>query len=165
MAEGALETLEAAMALAPRGIFLEQADDGGDVARLAARIAVAEARHGLDSGRTRIIATTGHDGASLLALASFRAASPRLAGLAFAAEALAATLCLPPESETLRIARAMTLFAANAAGVVAVAGPFRSVDDEDLRRKAAEAAALGYGAAAATSEAQAEAIEGTTVRA
>jgi citrate lyase subunit beta / citryl-CoA lyase len=163
--EASAVELDAAMAYAPQGIFLEQAANGSDVARLAARIAVAEARHGLPDGRTRIIASTAHDGASLLSLSTFRAASPRLDGLAFDAAALSSRLAVTEDSEPIRIARAMALFAAHAAGAAAVAGPFPSRDPDAVRRAVMEASQLGYTAALATSPEEAEVIRGDTARA
>jgi citrate lyase subunit beta/citryl-CoA lyase len=157
--------LDAAMALAPHGVFLEQAADGSDVARLAARIAVAEARHGLPDGSIRIIASTAHDGASLLSLSTFRTASPRLEGLAFDAAALSSRLGVPVDSEPIRFARALALFAAHAAGAAAVAGPFPSGDPEAVRRAAMEAGRQGYAAALATSLDEADAISGDRTRA
>jgi citrate lyase subunit beta / citryl-CoA lyase len=159
------EELDAAMALAPHGVFLEQAADGGDVARLAARIAVAEARHGLPDGSIRIIASTAHDGASVLSLSTFRTASPRLEGLAFDAAALSSRLGVPEDSEPIRLARALALFAAHAAGVAAVAGPFPSGGLEAVRRAALEAGRQGYAAALATNFEQADAIAGDRTRA
>ncbi len=163
--EASAAELDAAMACAPRGIFLEQAADGSDVARLAARIAVAEARHGLPDGRTRIIASTAQYGASLLSLSSFRAASPRLEGLAFNAAMLSSRLGVAEDSEPIRIARALALFAAHAAGAAAVAGPFSSRDPDAIRRAAIEASHQGYTAALATSPEEAEAIRGDAARA
>jgi citrate lyase subunit beta/citryl-CoA lyase len=162
--EGSAAELDAAMACAPQGVFLEQAADGGDVARLAARIAVAEARHGLPDGRTRIIASTAHDGASLLSLSTFRAASRRLEGLAFDAATLSTRLGVAVDSEPVRIARALALFAAHAAGAAAVAGPFPSRDPDAIRRAAIEASHQGYTAALATSPEEAEAIRGDAAR-
>jgi citrate lyase subunit beta/citryl-CoA lyase len=163
--EASAAELVAAMACGPHGIFLEQAADGGDVARLAARIAVAEARHGLPDGCTRIIASTAHDGASILSLSTFRAASPRLEGLVFDAATLSSCLGVAEDSEPIRIARALALFAAHAAGAAAVAGPFASRDPDAIRRAVIEASRQGYTAALATSLEQAEAIGGDAARA
>ena len=149
--------LEAAMSLRPLGVFLEQAGGGEDIARLAARLAVAEARFGVEDGRTAILASTGHDGASLLSLASFRSASRRLAGLAFDARGLAGSLGVPVDSEPVRTGRILVLYAARAAGVAALGGPFQGLG-ASLEREIEAAQDFGYDGAIATGESEARAI-------
>ncbi|THD46441.1 MAG: CoA ester lyase [Bradyrhizobium sp.] len=134
--------LEAAMAAAPDGVALTGCSDGADVQRLGARLAVLEARHGIADDATRILAfiETAH---GLLSLASYRAASPRLAGLAWNAEALAADLGGATARQIdgpYALARTLTLIGAVAAAVAPIDAPFVDVGDEAGLKADAETA-------------------------
>ncbi|GJE60426.1 hypothetical protein [Methylobacterium trifolii] len=92
IASGA-EELPAAMALRPDGVMLAGAEGGWDVARLGARLAVAEAEQGLVDGATRILPVVG-TARGVLCAGSLPGSSPRLSGLAWDAAALARDLGL-----------------------------------------------------------------------
>jgi citrate lyase subunit beta/citryl-CoA lyase len=113
------DDLDAAMAASPDGIVLP-VRNGADVQHLGVKLAVREAELGLADGATRIIALVAGP-AALFQLDSFDGASPRLAALAFDAQAFATKLgtedmTAPP----LGLARNLTLLAAQAVGVVAI---------------------------------------------
>ena len=126
--------LGAIMAAAPAGIVLSDAASGQDVARLDARLAVAEAEAGLMHGATRILAVAGSTPAALFAMDSFIGCSMRLSGLIHDPAALARSLGAEEPSDLQRIARALTIAAAHAAGVVAIDGDDR-IDAEAARRE------------------------------
>lgn len=116
--------LEAVMPAAPDGILLPGATSGADVQQLDVMLSVAEALAGLAAGRTRIVAMCGDTAAGALAAASFSGKSQRLQALAWSGTALSGHLgaALPaqagvPFADSVRLARALTLLGATAAGV------------------------------------------------
>jgi citrate lyase subunit beta / citryl-CoA lyase len=117
---GALDDdLDVATAAAPDGIILP-ARNGADVQHLGVKLAVREAELGLADGATRIVALVAAPDA-VFQLGSFAGASPRLAALAFDAQAFAASLGIADLGATpLGLARDLTLLAAKAAGVAAI---------------------------------------------
>jgi citrate lyase subunit beta/citryl-CoA lyase len=140
--------LDEVMVAGPDGIMLPKAEGGADVALLDSRLAVREALHGLADGATRILPIATETAAALFAMGSYRGASPRLTGLAWGAEDLAAAIgagankdadggWLPPFS----LARSLCLFGAAAAGVAAVDTVYTDFRDLDGLRREAEAAA------------------------
>jgi citrate lyase subunit beta/citryl-CoA lyase len=139
--------LDAIMAAAPDGIVLPKCRDGADVQRLAARLAVAEAEHGLADGATRILAIATETARALFGFASYRGASARLAGLSWGAEDLSADL----GAETNRLpggayagpyvlARTLTLIGAVAAEVAPIDAVFTNFRDAEGLAAEAEAA-------------------------
>ncbi len=113
------DDLDVATAAAPDGIVLP-ASAGADVQHLGVKLAVREAELGLADGATQIIALIAAPGA-IFQLGSFVGASPRLAALAFDAQAFAASLGIADFSAPpLDLARDLTLLAAKAAGVAAI---------------------------------------------
>jgi citrate lyase subunit beta/citryl-CoA lyase len=139
--------LDAVMGNAPDGIVLPKCREGADVQRLAAKLAVREAEHGLVDGATRILAIATESAHALFGLASYRGASARLAGLAWGAEDLSADL----GAETNRLpsgayaspyalARALTLVGAVAAEVAPLDAAFTNFRDAEGLRAEAEAA-------------------------
>ena len=132
---------------------------GEDLGRLAALLAVAEARAGRADGATRIVAEVS-TAQGLLDLRSLAGATPRLAGLTWDAEALRADLgaavvraadgrLIPPLAQ----ARSLVLIAAAAAGVSAI--DTASADDGDgFRQECADALRDGFAAKFATTAEQ-----------
>jgi citrate lyase subunit beta / citryl-CoA lyase len=112
--------LDVAVACRPCGVILTSAASGRDVARLDARIGVHEAVHGVEAGSIRVIAGVGATAASILEMASFVDCSPRLTGMLFDPLALAAALGCQIDADAVRVARAMVLASARAAGVQAI---------------------------------------------
>ena len=139
--------LDAVMGNAPDGIVLPKCRNGADVQRLAAKLAVREAEHGLVDGATRILAIATESAQAMFGLASYRGASARLVGLAWGAEDLSADL----GAETNRLpggayaapyalARTLTLIGAVAAEVAPIDAAFTNFRDAEGLRAEAEAA-------------------------
>jgi citrate lyase subunit beta/citryl-CoA lyase len=129
--------LDAAVAAAPDGIVLPKATGGADIGRLAAKLAVREARAGLPDGSIAILAIATETAASLFSLGSYVDASPRLAGLAWGAEDLSADLGAETYraegalTDPFRLARTLTLLGASAAGVAPIDAIFADIRDLD----------------------------------
>lgn len=141
-APGFAEALAQAARLRPRGVVLSGATGGGDVQRLGARLAVEEALLGLPDGSIRVLAFVSESPEAIFGLSSYRGASSRLAALVWTDASLVASLGASGRGrEPLRLARNLTLFAARAAGALAIDAPFSDVDDLDGLRAEAEAAA------------------------
>ena len=155
-AADALAEIEAAAAMGARGFAMPRAAGGGDVQRLGARLAVQEARLGLPDGTLQILAFASETPQAIFGLASYRGASRRLVGLVFTAAPLAASLrAAGPNRSPLRLARDLTLFAARAAGALALDAPFLDADDLDgLRAEAIAARDDGFDGKSAISPAQ-----------
>lgn len=118
------DDLSAVMGSRPDGIMLPKSESGDDVARLAVSLRVHEAEHGIEDGATRILPIITETAMGILNAASYRGASPRLAGLTWGAEDLSAHLgAMATRDETgayldvFRLARTTALLAATAAGV------------------------------------------------
>ena len=150
---GAAAALAAAAALRPRGIVLAGAEGGGDVQRLGARLAVEEALLGLPDGTLRVLAFATETPQAIFGLPSYRGASGRLDGLVWSCSPLDAALgasAARRASGPLALARNLTLFAARAAGTLALDAPFDDVRDLDgLRAEAVAARADGFDGKAA----------------
>ena len=99
------------------GVVLPQCRDGADVQHLAAKLAVAEAQSGRPDGRLGIIAVVAGEPAGVFALGALGGASHRLRALVFDAARLGTKV--PRESVAFATARALTILAAQAAGVPA----------------------------------------------
>lgn len=112
--------LDAIVAAAPAGVFLCSCESRADIQQLSVRLAVREAEAALAEGAVRIVAWAAQTPAGVLGLGGLATASPRLAALAFDAEALSAALDVPVDSPTILSARAQLVIAAAAAGVPAL---------------------------------------------
>jgi citrate lyase subunit beta / citryl-CoA lyase len=141
--------LDEVMVAGPDGIMLPKCEGRDDVALLDSRLAVREALHGLPDGATRILPIATETPAALFGMAGYRGSSPRLIGLAWGAEDLAAAIgaganmdadgsWLPPFS----LARNLCLFAAAAAQVAAIDTVFTDFRDLAGLTREADAAAL-----------------------
>lgn len=151
--------IELVRALRPDFVMLPKAEGPQDVARIAER---------LDSGSPApgILAVATETSASVLSLAASDWRHPRLKGLLWGAEDLAADLGATgnrgPDgsySGPFRLARDLCLMAARKAGVLAIDAvhtAFRDLDD--LRREAGQARRDGFDAKAAIHPAQVEVI-------
>ncbi len=135
--------LDAVMASGPDGIMLPKTIGGVDVSHLGAKIAVREAEHGLADGGTSIIAIATENARGVFALGTLAGASPRLSGVAWGGEDLAADLGAETNrdgsgaySGPYQLARNLTLFAAAAAEVDAIDSVY--IDFRDLAGLAAE---------------------------
>jgi citrate lyase subunit beta / citryl-CoA lyase len=153
--------LDAIMPSAPDAILLPGAFGGASVQQLSAKLAVREAEFALADGATRIIAVAD-TARSLFGMASFRGSSARLIGLAWDAESLRADVGAERHRDEAgalaspyRLARDLTLFAATAAGVMAIDAAFVDLRDaEGLRGEAIAARRDGFSAKIAIDPAQ-----------
>lgn len=152
--------LDAAVTAGADGIVLPQAAAGGEITRLDAKIAVAEAIHGVPEGRTRIVAMVAETAHASLQIASFRGASRRLVGMAWNAEALAADLgaraARGPDGilgDAFRLTRTLTLLGAVAADCAPIDG-IHDGDLDDLAAACRAAADDGFTAKMASDPAQ-----------
>ena len=143
--------LDMVMTAAPDGIVLPKAARGSDIALLDSRMAVREALHNIADGSTRIVAIATETAAALFGLGTYAGASPRLAGIAWGGEDLAAdvgalgTRDHGDWTEPFRLARNLCLFGAAAAGVPALDTVYTDFRDvEGLRRESRAAARDGF---------------------
>jgi citrate lyase subunit beta/citryl-CoA lyase len=147
-----LADLAAIAAGAPDGIMLPKTNSAADVVVASHYLSALEVRDGLDEGRVRIFAIATETAPSLFALGSYTGCSPRLAGMTWGAEDLAAALGAATNRDergelefTYRLARSLCLAGAVAAGVQPLDTVF--VDFRDaagLRAEARAAARAGF---------------------
>ncbi len=147
--------LEAVMRGQPDGIVLPKCQSAEDVLRLSGFLDKCEARFQLDQGSTKIIAIATETATSIFGLGSYKKAGPRLWGLMWGAEDLAASLGAVTNNvdgvytEPFRLARNLCLIAAASAGVVAIDAICPNLDDLAHVEQEAEAAYRdGFGAKA-----------------
>jgi citrate lyase subunit beta/citryl-CoA lyase len=158
--------LDAVMQAPPDGILLPKSVNGASLQHLGALLAVKEAEQDLDDGATKIMAIVTETPAAIFNMGSYAGASHRLEGLTWGAEDLAAALGAETNRGTdgfytlpFLLARSLTLFAAAAAGVLAidaVHGNFR--DLARLRLECEEAKRDGFAGKMAIHPAQIEII-------
>ena len=149
--------LAAVVGQRPAGIVLPKCDGIGDVERLADLLTALETAHQLPPGALRIIGIVTETAGSVLNLPSLRAGHPRLAGMMWGAEDLAADLggagnrdASGEFAEPFRVARSLCLFAAKAAGVEAIDTVFTDIRDlAKLEAETAAARAMGFDSKAA----------------
>jgi len=119
-----LADLAAVMPFAPDGIVLPKCEGPNDLRTCAHYLAAFEAAHDLQ--QTNILAITTETAASLFSLGQYRDVDPRLWGLMWGAEDLAASLGARQNTnegtytEPFRLARNLCLAGAASADVVAV---------------------------------------------
>lgn len=149
------DDLKTVLAARPAGIMLPKASGPDDIERLAQAMGRLEAPQMVD--RTRVIAICTETPAGTLSLAARSWRHPRLAGLLWGAEDLAAALSATANrTETgayaspFALARNLCLLAAHAAGVVPIDAVYTDFKDASgLEREAAQARRDGFGAKAA----------------
>lgn len=140
------DDLAAVLPAGPEGLIQPKAEGAGDVERLAAML-------GEDGGTTRILPLVTETARAPFHIGSFTDAKlPRLAGLTWGAEDLAAALGATGNRDergewrfSYQLVRSLTLMAAHAAGVPAIEtlhADFR--DEEGLRRSSRQARAEGF---------------------
>ncbi|WP_442754498.1 aldolase [Methylocystis sp. JAN1] len=93
------------------GVFLEACEGRAHIQQIAAKLSVREAEAGLPAGFVKIVALAAQTPAGIFALGDYHGASARLAGLAMDDSS--------PRGEARRIARALLVLGAAAAGVAA----------------------------------------------
>lgn len=149
------DDLAAVMPARPNGIMLPKPEGPQDVERLSRLLAGLEAP--ADAGRTRIIAICSETAAGTLSLAAQSWKHPRLAGLLWGAEDLAAAIGSSGNRDAeghytapFQLARNLCLFAARAAGVVPIDAVYTDIrNPEGLAAEAGAARRDGFSAKAA----------------
>ncbi len=150
-----LGDLAAVMPHRPDGIVLPKCAGAADANRLATYLEAFEAASGQEIGKTLIIAVATETAASIFGLGGYADASPRLWGVMWGAEDLAASLGATDNSvdgaftEPFRLARNLCLMGAAAAGIVAIDTVSTRIKDLDYVEAEARAARRdGFGAKA-----------------
>jgi citrate lyase subunit beta/citryl-CoA lyase len=151
----ALADLAAVMPASPDGIVLPKCTCASDVVRLGHYLDAFEAASGAVSGKTRILAIATETADSLFSLGSYRGCSPRLWGMLWGGEDLAAALGASANRDggeylgPYRLARDLCLAGARAAEVVPVDAVYVDINNLDgLRQEALNARRDGFEAKA-----------------
>jgi citrate lyase subunit beta/citryl-CoA lyase len=130
-----LDDLAAVMPGRPDGIVLPKSRGGEDVRKLSLWLDAFEAAAGTTSGSTRIVVVATETAEAMFGLGTYKAASPRLAGLMWGAEDLAAALGATENGSggsfhsPYRLARDLCLIAAAAAEVAAIDTVYTDIDN------------------------------------
>lgn len=157
--------LDAVMPGAPDGVVLPKCASAADIAALGQRLDALEAADG--RGRTRILPIATETPAALFALGSYaQTPSARLAGLTWGAEDLSAAVGAETNrapdggyTDLCRLARALCLAGAAAAGVPAIETVYPAVGDlAGLEAYAAQGRREGFAGMLAIHPAQVAAI-------
>ncbi len=142
----ALPDLAAVVPAGPAGIVLPKAGSAADVVTLSNYLSALEVAAGRPEGGTKIMVVATETPAALFTLGSYAAAGPRLAGLTWGAEDLAASLGAAGNrlegggyEFTYQLARSLCLAGAASAGVAPIDTVF--TDFRDLAGLEAEARA------------------------
>jgi citrate lyase subunit beta / citryl-CoA lyase len=141
-----LGDLAAVMPGKPDGIVLPKCAGAADVNRLALYLDAFEAAAGIAQGTTRIVTVATETARAVLKLLDFENMSPRLWGMMWGAEDLAASLGASRNRTDGRfhspfvLARDLCLIAAAAGGVVAIDTIATNIDDLDALREESIAA-------------------------
>ena len=160
----ALDDLAAIMPGRPDGILLPKCVPG-DLRTLDHYLSAFEAAATLPLGATRVIAIATETPAAMFAMGGYAGVSPRLSGITWGAEDLAA--CVGGNNrradgtydDVYRLARSLCLLAAAAAGVEAIDTIFTDFRDEaGLAHECAAAKRSGFAAKMAIHPAQIAAI-------
>jgi citrate lyase subunit beta / citryl-CoA lyase len=159
----ALETPDALLDLAavvrgqPYGIMLPKCNSARDIRCLDRYLSALEIRDGISPGATKVLPIITETGASMFGAATYRQTTPRLAGLLWGGEDLAADIGARGNRDAhgryepiFELARSYCLLAATAARVMAVDAVYTDFRNaEGLRAEAAAAARSGFAAKAA----------------
>jgi citrate lyase subunit beta/citryl-CoA lyase len=130
-----LDDLAAIMPGRPDGVVLPKSRGGEDVRKLSLWLDAFEAAAGTTSGSTRIVVVATETAEAMFGLGTYKAASPRLAGLMWGAEDLAAALGATENGSggsfhsPYRLARDLCLIAAAAAEVAAIDTVYTDIDN------------------------------------
>ncbi len=123
----ALPDLEAILAARPDGIVLPKVNSGADITALSRTLEEMERANDLPPGGVKIMPVATETPQSLFALNSYRGSSPRLLGLTWGAEDLAAAIGASVNRDTdgrllpmFQLARSLCLAGAAAAEVLAI---------------------------------------------
>ena len=163
---GHIEADLAALApLAPDAVLLPDCHGGDDAQHVSVKLKLHEAEAGLAVGSIGLIACVGAS-AALFRLGSYRGATQRLRALTWSARDLTKDVGAQGYLEDgalsgpMSLARNLTLFAAAAARVCALDGPYEELDDLDgLQRICMAAKRDGFAGKIALSLSQMRVIE------
>ena len=143
--------LAAVMSGKPDGIVLPKCAGAADINQLAFYLDAFEAAHGIANGTTRIVPVATETADAIFKLANFQGASPRLWGMMWGAEDLAASLGASQNRINGRfygpflLARNLCLMSAVAAGVVPIDTVYADIDNlSGLEEEAVEARRDGF---------------------
>jgi citrate lyase subunit beta/citryl-CoA lyase len=144
--------LDAIVPAQPDAILLPKAEGGVSVIHADAKLAAREAISGLPDGHIKILPQAIETAAGIFQIGTFRGASERLIGMTWGPEDLSAEIGAEANrdgagrlTEPYRLARALCLFGAAAAGVAAVETIHTDFRDlEALRRDTEEARRDGF---------------------
>jgi len=135
----------------PAAMLLPKCAGPEDLGALDRHLEALETAAGLTAGSIGVLALVTETAASVVALGQYREVPRRLVAFVFGAEDLSADLGISPRGPDgaypapVAVARAQTLVAAAACGVVALDTPFPDPrDPEGMRREAEAAAADGF---------------------
>lgn len=162
----ALPDLAAVVGAQPVGIMLPKCRSAADLLRLDHYLSALEAREGSELGTIRVLPIVTETGESMFGLGSYGEGTPRLAGMLWGGEDLAADIGAHGNRDAsggygflYQLARSRCLLAATAARAVAVDAVYTDFRDlEGLRDEARIAALDGFTAKAAIHPDQAEVI-------
>ena len=144
-----LGDLAAVMPGRPDGIVLPKCAGAADVNRLSLYLDAFEAAAGIEHGSTRIVTVATETARAVLKLLDFENMSPRLWGMMWGAEDLAASLGASRNRTGDRfhgpflLARDLCLISAAAAGVVAIDTIATDINDLDALREEVDRRASG----------------------
>src|SRR5690242_17736425 len=130
-----LDDLAAVMPGRPDGIVLPKSRGGDDVRKLSLWLDAFEAAAGTKAGSTGIVVVATETAEAVFGLGTYKGCSPRLAGLMWGAEDLAASLGATENGRDgsfhspYRLARDMCLIAAAAAEVAALDTVYTDIDN------------------------------------
>ena len=130
-----LRDLAAVMPAVPDGIVLPKSRSGDDVRLLALWLDAFEASAGSKPGSTQIVVVATETAASVFGLGTYKDSSPRLAGLMWGAEDLAASLGATENGSAgvfhspYRLARDLCLIGAAAAEVAAIDTVYTDIEN------------------------------------
>ena len=113
----AVRDIEAAVGPGVLALALPKADSAEHVRLLAEVVDEVEAEHGMEPGKTRLIAMV-ETAAAFFHLAEIARAHPRLCALTLGAEDFATSAGILPEAEALSMPKQMAVSAARAAGIM-----------------------------------------------
>jgi citrate lyase subunit beta/citryl-CoA lyase len=158
--------LSAVIPAGPDGIVLPKPRSPEDVEILGRRIGNYEAEHELPIGCTRILPVATETPQSLFSLGEYRQCGKRLAGMTWGAEDLSAAVGATANRDQhgnwtppYQWVRSLCLFAAHAAGVVAIDTLYADFRDlEGLERSCADARRDGFSGKLAIHPGQVEVI-------
>ncbi len=152
-----LDDLAAVVRARPYGIMLPKCGSNADLLQVDAYLSALEAREGLAQGTLRVLPIVTETAAAMLQMGGYSTQSPRLCGMLWGGEDLAADIGAVANKDDQGsytapyvMARTLTLLGATAAQVAAVDAVYTNFrDPEGLREEATRALRDGFSGKAA----------------